>query len=55
MKLILLPALFIINKYEYETVCYPFMKNLGKAIYEFELQRKKKNKPDSSRFGLDYQ
>ncbi|RZK69419.1 MAG: hypothetical protein EOO92_22010 [Pedobacter sp.] len=28
------------GKYEYETVCYPFMKNLGRSIYEHELQRK---------------
>lgn len=27
------------GKYEYETVCYPFMKNIGKLIYEYELQR----------------
>lgn len=27
------------SKYEYETVCYPFMKNLGRTIYEFELSR----------------
>nr|WP_121273088.1 serine hydrolase [Pedobacter schmidteae] len=29
------------GKYEYETVCYPFMKNLGKMIYQYELERKK--------------
>lgn len=28
------------GKYEYTTVCYPFMKNLGQSIYEYELQRK---------------
>lgn len=31
--------------YEYETVCYPFMKNIGKLIYDYEIQRKHKNKP----------
>jgi hypothetical protein len=30
--------------YEYETVCYPFMKNIGKLIYDYELQTKHKNK-----------
>lgn len=25
------------GKYEYETVCYPFMKNLGQMLYEYEL------------------
>lgn len=29
------------SKYEYETICYPFMKNLGRMIYQFELERKK--------------
>lgn len=33
------------NKYEYETVCYPFMKNLGNTIYEHELNRKKEHLP----------
>lgn len=30
------------GKYEYTTVCYPFMKNIGKLIYDYELQRKHK-------------
>lgn len=30
------------GKYEYETVCYPFMKALGQTIYQYELQRKGK-------------
>jgi len=42
------------NKYEYETVCFPFMKNLGKSIYEAELQRPKKRKPYLSKFELNY-
>ncbi|GGI26214.1 serine hydrolase [Pedobacter mendelii] len=42
------------NKYEYETVCYPFMKNLGRTIYEYEMQRTKKHKPDLSKFKMDY-
>jgi hypothetical protein len=29
------------DNYEYDTVCYPFMKNLGKVIYELEIERKK--------------
>jgi hypothetical protein len=29
------------NKYEYETVGLPFMKNLGELLYNFELKRKK--------------
>ncbi len=42
------------SKYEYETVCYPFMKNLGRTIYELELNRKKKQLPDLSKFKMDY-
>jgi len=43
------------NKYEYTTICLPFMKNLGQAIYRYELQRKKKHLPDLNRFKFDYQ
>ena len=47
-------GIFNDNKYEYETVCYPFMNNLGKTIYEVELSRGKKHKPDLSKFEMDY-
>lgn len=43
------------DKYEYETVCYPFMKNLGRTIYEFELNRSKKQLPDLSKYKMDYE
>lgn len=42
------------GKYEYETVCYPFMKNIGKEIYEYELNRKKTKPADLSRMKMDY-
>ena len=42
------------DKYEYETIGYPFMKNLGKAIYDYELTRKRKYKPDLSKFKITY-
>ncbi|SMD00678.1 serine hydrolase [Pedobacter nyackensis] len=29
------------GKYEYETVCYPFMKNIGKLLYNYELEKKR--------------
>lgn len=38
------------NKYEYQTVCFPFMKNLGEKIYELELDRIKKNEPNFKSF-----
>jgi hypothetical protein len=42
------------NKYEYDTVCFPFMKNLGQSIYEYELNRKKKNLPNLDKFKMNY-
>ncbi len=40
--------------YEYHTIGYPFMKHLGKAVYNYELRRPRKNKPDLSAFKLIY-
>ncbi len=34
------------GKYEYKTIGYPFMKHLGRAVYTYELKRKRKFKPD---------
>jgi hypothetical protein len=42
------------SKYEYETVCYPFMKNLGRSIYEVELNRAKKRSPDLTKYIMEY-
>lgn len=42
------------GKYEYETVCYPFMKNLGRTIYEYELNRSKKHLPNLDQYKIDY-
>lgn len=42
------------GKYEYQTVCFPFMKNLGRSLYEVELTRKKKQIPDLSKFKMKY-
>ncbi len=47
-------GIFNDSKYEYETVCFPFMKNLGRTIYDFELKRPKKYKPDLGKFKMDY-
>ena len=41
------------NKYDYETVGFPFMKNLGRVIYDYEAARKKPT-PDLSGFRLSY-
>lgn len=42
------------DKYDYDTIGFPFMANLGKTIYEFEVKRKRKVKPDLSKFVVDY-
>lgn len=42
------------NKYEYKTVCLPFMKNLAQLIYQYELQRKKEYLPDLKKFEFEY-
>ncbi len=46
----------IINdgKYEYNSVGYPFMYQLGQTIYQHELKRKRKFKPDLSSFKIEY-
>ncbi|HSF45487.1 MAG TPA: serine hydrolase [Chitinophagaceae bacterium] len=42
------------DKYEYESIGWPFMYKLGQAIYTYELQRPRAFKPDLSRFRMDY-
>lgn len=42
------------NKYEYKTVCLPFMKNLGRLIYQYELTRPKKYLPNLNKFKFRY-
>lgn len=36
------------DKYDYKTIGLPFMKNLGQVIYDYELKREYKIKPDLS-------
>jgi hypothetical protein len=38
------------NNYEYDEIGLPFLRDLGQAIYEVELDRKRPNAPDLSRF-----
>ncbi|TAN20071.1 MAG: hypothetical protein EPN37_02205 [Chitinophagaceae bacterium] len=41
--------------YEYETIAKPFLKELGKIIYQYELNRERKYLPDLSRYNLSYE
>ena len=38
------------DTYEYDEIALPFMRDLGKAIYEIELQRERPHRPDLGRF-----
>lgn len=42
------------DKYEYEETGYPFFRELGNIIYQYELGRKREYKPDLSSFKLTY-
>jgi hypothetical protein len=42
------------DKYEYESVGFPFMKHLGEVIYQYEKTRIRKHLPDLSSFKLNY-
>lgn len=47
-------GIFNDDKYDYETVGFPFMGELGRTIYQHELKRKKTFLPDLSEFVIDY-
>ncbi|PWJ60341.1 beta-lactamase family protein [Dyadobacter jejuensis] len=40
--------------YEYDSIGLPFLANLGKTIFEYELERKRKMRPDLDRFEVEY-
>lgn len=40
--------------YEYDKIGFPFMKELGQAIYKYELERGRKFTPDLTKFDLTY-
>ena len=42
------------DKYDYDIIGLPFMKDVGRLIYQHELSRTKKNIPDLSKFKFDY-
>ena len=47
-------GIFNDDHYDYDSVGYPFMKNLGRAFYDYELQRPRKHAPDLSSLKMDY-
>ena len=42
------------DKYDYDSLGQPFLKNLGQTIYQYELHRKRPHIPDLSAFKIDY-
>lgn len=45
-------GIFNDDHYDYENVGLPFLKNLGRAIYQYELKRKRTKAPDLSTFRM---
>jgi hypothetical protein len=43
------------DKYDYDNIGYPFMYKLGQCIYNYELKRIRKYKPDLSKFIIHYE
>lgn len=43
------------NKYDYETIGWPFLYDIGQTIYHYELERERKYPPDLSRFVVPYE
>jgi beta-lactamase class A len=42
------------DKYDYDTIGFPFMKQLGEVLYQYELSRKRKIEPDFSSMIFSY-
>ena len=42
------------DKYAYDSIGYPFLKNLGRLLYNYELKRERKNLPDLSPLKFTY-
>ncbi|MDE3235571.1 MAG: serine hydrolase [Bacteroidota bacterium] len=47
-------GIFNSDQYDYETLGLPFMKNIGQLVYQYELTRKRKYKPNLGSFILNY-
>ncbi len=43
------------NRYDYDTIGYPFLRAVGKAVYQYELSRPREHQPDLSRFKIQYE
>jgi len=43
------------DKYDYETVGWPFLYEFGQTVYQYELQRPRKYTPDLQKFKMQYE
>ena len=43
------------DKYDYDGIGYPFLYQLGRTIYQYELKRNRQYKPRLSRFKIEYE
>ena len=43
------------DRYDYETIGWPFLYRIGQALYNYELSRARKYKPQLSRFKMKYE
>lgn len=43
------------GKYDYDQLGYPFLYQLGQAVYQYEIDRKRKFRPDLSNFIIKYE
>jgi hypothetical protein len=48
-------GIFNDDKYDYQAIGYPFMANLGRIIFDYEVERKRLSPPDLSRFRVSYE
>ena len=46
-------GIFNDDKYDYESVGLPFLANLGRVVYDYEKKRKRRYRPDLSKFKTD--
>lgn len=47
-------GIFNDDRYDYDSIGYPFLRDLGQLVHEYEMKRKKKRLPDLDKFVLNY-
>lgn len=49
-----LNQVYMDDNYAYDSLAFPYLADLGKAVYDYELKRSRKNLPDLKRFKFEY-